>query len=231
MKDKLGCDLANTDDAKEVVITYETLYELQRREKNREELQVLEPAFFLDTLRYLKDKQAYYDSCMARNDLFSISERDKTLQQLQNAKRILKELYERREKKIIDLAVNKSRTNSSLINTSNLLMHEKATYEALVNVLNEFRDTVLVRIMALHAPAHQPVSQIPPSANTTEPTATDHVKSSIVTKLVRFLGSVDKFLGEELEEYGPYNENDKAYLPANLVEILVQNGKATEITE
>jgi DNA replication initiation complex subunit (GINS family) len=40
----------------DVKITYETLFDLLRREKNRNELQQLDPSFYLDVVSYLKEK-------------------------------------------------------------------------------------------------------------------------------------------------------------------------------
>ena len=40
----------------EITITYETLFDLLRREKSRDELQSLSPTFFIDFIDYLKDK-------------------------------------------------------------------------------------------------------------------------------------------------------------------------------
>src|SRR3989338_6765864 len=56
----------------EVVITYETLFELLKREKERTDLQKLEPTFFSDTINYIKDKkkilEAKSDSVFAADE-------------------------------------------------------------------------------------------------------------------------------------------------------------------
>ena len=46
----------------EVIITYETLYELLRKEKIRTELQNLDPEFFKHVVTYLNDKEAILQS-------------------------------------------------------------------------------------------------------------------------------------------------------------------------
>jgi DNA replication initiation complex subunit (GINS family) len=80
----------------EVVITYENLYELLRREKYRAELQKLEPTFFQDVLGYLKDKQTILNSQEKRDSIFASAEGDKTRTQLRHLQRILTELSEKR---------------------------------------------------------------------------------------------------------------------------------------
>ena len=62
---------------KEVVLTYETLYEILRKEKSREELQQLDEHFLADALNYFREKQQAYDDNLTKNDIFSQSERDR----------------------------------------------------------------------------------------------------------------------------------------------------------
>ena len=83
------------DENKEIVISYETLFELLRREKEREALQKLNDSFFEDVVNYINEKK----KSLAENESSSsFGERDKIDQQIRNIKKILKELYERREK-------------------------------------------------------------------------------------------------------------------------------------
>ena len=117
----------------EVIITYETLFELLQREKERTDLQKLEPTFFNDVIGYIKDKKKIIE---AKNDsMFANEERRKTERQLENIYKIIKELYERREKKIISIALDRSRTKSSLIDTTALLKEEKVVFDALTGLL------------------------------------------------------------------------------------------------
>ena len=106
---------------KEINITYETLFDLLRREKTREELQKLDPEFFNDVIDYVKEKTKSYYELKDKTDLFAADERLKADKQLQNIKKIIKEIYERREKKIIALAVDSSRMFSTVIDKSALL--------------------------------------------------------------------------------------------------------------
>ena len=88
-------------EAKEVNITYEVLFELLKREKDTADLQKLEPNFFNDFVDYLNEKK----NMLGKEDtLFSYDEKKKTEKQIENAKRIIKEIYERREKKILNIA-------------------------------------------------------------------------------------------------------------------------------
>ncbi|MBI3035222.1 DNA replication complex GINS family protein [Candidatus Woesearchaeota archaeon] len=212
--------------AQEVIITYETLFELLKRERERPDLQKLEPAFFSDTISYIKDKKKVLE---AKSDsVFAAEERKKTERQLENIYKIIKELYERREKKIINLALDKSRTKSSLIDTTALLKEEKVVFDAIANLLDTYRDAILYSVLNEKMPFMDPFALKPKDDFKS---ALELKKSKKSTKLVRFLGHIPKFAGPELEEYGPFEEEDIANLPAEVADVLISKGKSEEINE
>ena len=47
--------------------------------------------------------------------------------------------------------------------------------------------------------------------------------------VVRFLLAVPKFVGTELEDYGPYEEEEIANLPNNIAKVLIERGRAEKI--
>ena len=207
--------------AQEVIITYETLFELLQREKDRTDLQRLDPSFFNDVISYIKDKKKLLE--IKNDSIFAHEEKKKAEKQLENIYRILKELYERREKKIISLALDKSRTKSDLIDTTALLKEERVVFDALTGLLDTYRDTILYSVLNEKIPFMHAVEDKPK----------EHFKSALElkknTKLVRFTHPIPKFVGPELEEYGPFVEEDLANLPAEVAEVLIIKGKAEEI--
>ena len=211
--------------AQEVVITYETLYELLKRERERTDLQKLEPSFFSDTINYIKDKKKILEA-KTEDSVFAPEERKKTERQLENIYKIVKELYERREKKIISLATDKSRTRSNLIDASGLLKEEKVFFDALTNMLDNYREAILFAVLNEKMPFMQSLDEKKP---------VEMFRSAIElkkpTRLVRFTSHVPKFVGPELEEYGPFEEEDIANLPAEIADVLINKAKAEEIKE
>lgn len=137
---------------KDVVVTYETLYELLRLEKNREELQKLEPSFFDDVRSYLADKREDFESQQSQSVLFAADEKEKTRLELENIKKILKDLYDRREKKIMNIALSKARTGVTVINTANMLPSERALFDSMNSMLVDFRKKILFRLVCGEAP-------------------------------------------------------------------------------
>ena len=114
----MGCGM----EATEINITYETLYEVLKKEKDTADLQKLDPVFFEQFTSYLNEKKELLEK---DESLFSLEEKKKVEKQIDNAKRIIKEIYERREKKILNIALIKSRTKSNVIDTSSFLENEK----------------------------------------------------------------------------------------------------------
>ncbi len=210
----------------QIEITYETIFEILRNEKERNELQKLDSSFFANVLRYLKDKQAIISKQQA--DLFSTVEKKKTEEQLENIKKIIKDLYNRREKKIISMAVDKSRNKSAILDISTFLKEEKEFFNTLVELLSTNRENVLSNLLNLKEPL---------SINNTG--YLDNDKSQIKerkkepkeTRLVRFLHAVPKFVGKELEEYGPFEEEDIASLPVEIANVLLNKKRVEEISE
>ena len=211
--------------AQEVIITYETLFELLKRERERTDLQKLEPSFFSDTINYIKDKKKILEA-KAEDSIFAPEEKKKTERQLENIYKIVKELYERREKKILLLAVDKSRTRSNLIDASGLLKEEKVFFDALTNMLDNYREAILFAVLNEKMPFMQSLDEKKP---------VEMFRSAIElkkpTRLVRFTSHVPKFVGPELEEYGPFEEEDIANLPAEIADVLINKAKAEEIKE
>lgn len=216
--------LSEAQNKEEVTITYETLFEILRREKERSELQRLDENFFANVLRYLKDKHAIITK--QQTDLFSAEEKRKTQEQLENVKKIIRELYDKREKKIISMAIDKSRNRSSIIDNSVFLKEEKELFDNVVRVLFMGRENVLFNIIDLKEPIS--LGDIGLGKKEVKEEKEEKRKD---TKLVRFLSAVPKFVGKELEEYGPFEEEDIASLPVEIANILVSKGRAEVISE
>ncbi|MFH1506021.1 MAG: hypothetical protein ABIE94_03440 [archaeon] len=131
----------------EIKITYETLFDILRRERSREELQQLEESFFSDVAEYLKEKKKILEQSSDQSELFKASEAEKTRIQLHNIRKILKELYEARERKIINRAVNKVKTGSEIIDTSALLGKEQNLFQDMAGLLSKYRLEILIGLV------------------------------------------------------------------------------------
>ncbi|MFH1072757.1 MAG: hypothetical protein V1743_04985 [Nanoarchaeota archaeon] len=257
----------------EIKITYETLFDILRREKSREELQKLEPDFFSEVLTYLKEKTAILEQEPGQMELFAAKERDKTRIQMQNIRKILKELFEKRENKIIKICLDKVRTGSELLGTGAMLDEEKQFFAELEHLLSLNRKSILDNLISVRMPEYPGKPTIAPAKPSNRPEASkkapeehgkigahederqavlaqeDHEEKSmtpevseqpntdapaseeIVTrKMIRFIHPVPRFVGKELEVYGPFDEDEVTNLPEYIADLLVKKGRAEEIS-
>jgi DNA replication initiation complex subunit (GINS family) len=202
---------------KDVIITYETLYEIMRREKFRPELQVLNKEFFEDLVKYFNEKKSILESQQKKKSIFTPSETQKTQKQIENIKKIIRELYEKRENKIIQLAMFASRNNDNPL-FQEMLPEERKFFKELLGVINNYRKNILYNLIeGKHPEIKQPEK---PKELKTEK------KDSI--KMVRFLQSIPKFIGTDLNIYGPFEEEEIAALPSEVVDLLTKK-KKTEV--
>ena len=199
--------MAETD----VKITYETIYEIFRSEKVRDELQKLDPNFIEDVKKYLWEKNSILKSQIGKKSIFSSTEVQKTIKQIENIKKILKELQEKREAKIIKLAIFNSRTGYEIKELSRMLEKEKDFFNDLVKLLKNNQNSLFGAI----------------DEDIVKPKGLKKkVKSE--SKKVGFKEDVQEFVGADLQVYGPYKTNDTAELPIKIAELLIKKDKATE---
>ena len=201
---------------KDAIITYETLYEILRLEKSRKELQRLDDNFFLNVVKYLEEKKAILHSQENKDSIFALQNIEKTRKQLENVQKIFRELYEKRESKILQLALFCSRTNNKLQDTSMLLEEEKLLYTLLLEQLTAFRTGIQDRLIEGKKP------QIVLVGNHETPQEKKN-------KLVRFVQAVPQFVAEDMNTYGPFEAEDVAHLPIRVSEVLIKNKRAEEI--
>lgn len=120
-------------------ITYETLFDLLRKESSREDLQALPEGFYADVMTFLTQKNT---DAMREG---AVGHRARI--EHQNTQKIIRELYDRRERKILLLALNKARTESAIIDASILLAQEKILFERLVDSLKVAKHETVGRLL------------------------------------------------------------------------------------
>jgi len=209
----------------DIQVTYETLFELQRMEKERKELQQLDSDFLEQVIMYLKEKEEMMQKQKSVPDLLSFDEEKKGLSQITNIKRMIQEIYELREKKIVQLAINKAKISTSVINPSVFLPSEKQMFDKLVALFNNYRANILNKVLLRQqlVPEPAPVKQQKPES----PSKT--IETAI--KTVRFMHPVPQFMGPDLEQFGPYEPEDIASLPSKVVQTLIAKGRVEEIMQ
>lgn len=203
---------------KDSVITYEILYEVLRLEKYKAELQRLDDSFFDKVVKYLDEKKAILLSSESKDSVFASQTIVKTRKQIENIRKLINELYEKRESKIIQMAIYASRMDTQPGDINALLPDEKDMYASLVEQLNAFRSGILYNLLNA-----KKTKIIKPSSSKNE------TKEEIGNRLVRFVQAVPQFVGEDMNVYGPFEAEDVANLPVIVSEVLIKSSKVEEL--
>jgi len=198
----------------EVIITYENLYEILRREKYRTELQKIDETFYKDVVKYLQEKTAILESQSKKDSIFASTELEKTQTQLKNVIKILKELYEKRENKIIQFALFCSRSRNAQ-DTSTMLPEEFALYTGLKETLDMYREGILTNLLQNRLPSIQIAD--PKDLKIEEKTDT----LSIVV-----LHDIPEFVGPDLNVYGPFKQDETCQVPQSIAQMLINTEQA-----
>ena len=208
-------------------ITLETLYDILRNEKKREDLQKLEDSFFNDVVNYLREKKKLLNSKQEENELFASGEKKKLEYELNSINRILKEIYERRETKIIAIALNKSKTGSDIIDTSSMLREEKQFYQQVLGILDDYRRGILLSLFRGELPVvERKIVEI-------EKKATKSFKFELserqgMTK-IKFIRPTPSFIWKDMKVYGPFGEGEQTEIFPEVAELLVRKSRAERV--
>ena len=215
--------------ANDIKITYEVLFDIFRREKNREELQKLDATFYSDIITYLCEKDAILNDKIRKNE--SKEDLKKLTIQLENIHKLLRELYDRRERKIIVMALNKVRIQHNIMNTSAMLAEEKLFFDKITEDMRYFRTEILEKLIQQQKPAlvHHSITEKQQQQPIDHKVESQQVHQEKMFRTIRFISAIPKFVGEEMEIYGPYQENETAILPLKIADILIKKGRAEEI--
>jgi DNA replication factor GINS len=169
----------------EETITYELIRKIQREEQASTKLTKLPENFFEAVAQYIEKKLQ--------------TEKKSTLE-IKNIQMLVEDIFNRRERKILNLAIIGARTN---IPPENLLEEEKIFYEQLVNTIKKRREEKLEKILKGE-------------------------KKEFAT-LVVFKEDVPQFLGADEKMYGPFKKGDIARLPEENVKILLSKNVVEEV--
>lgn len=178
-------------------MTFESLFETARKEKEQD-LQEIPSTFYDDAYFYYKNKKESLDRIKNKDDPFSRAEQEKLEDEIINIKRLLKDIFDRRTKKIIDLAFNSARADG-IIEIA-MISEEKEFFSKILMQLKEHRQNGLNSIFELK-------------------------KSQ--KKRIKITKKIEAFLGPDQKEYGPFEPELSTSLPEEIASILIKNESAT----
>ncbi|MBI2572637.1 DNA replication complex GINS family protein [Candidatus Woesearchaeota archaeon] len=212
----------------EIKVTLETLYDMLRNEKKREDLQQVDGAFYLNVVTYLREKKAILEQARQHDNIFAAGDREKTEYELRSIQRILREIYEKREKKIIDIALNKSKTGSEIIDISAMLPEEKEFYDQILSILDKYRSGILQNLLTAQLPSlltsNRSYFNPPPKVVEAAPFVSEGEAVRI-----RFTHPTPKFIWKDLKNYGPFDAGEETEIYPEVADLLVRKGRAVKV--
>lgn len=178
----------------------EELRTIQRLERNALKLADL-PASFYDDLRDLViGSRAKYESTHSPEDLRA----------LENVVKMSRDVFERREQKLVMKSLRFIRTGED---DAKLSGFEKPVFGSLVSSMRQFHND-FESILVAEAPK---AALVQPAGQQAQAPATNGVTET----LIRVLKSIPKFVSADMKEYGPFDANAIIKLPKKEAELLL----------
>ncbi|MFB6204239.1 MAG: hypothetical protein ABEJ75_01200 [Candidatus Nanohaloarchaea archaeon] len=215
----------------ENALTFSELRKIQKEEKRKDELSDLEDDFLMRAQDYLSEKKALEEQS----------------REYRNAKRVLDKIVSLREDKIVKDAKIAVKSDVQT-DTENFLPREKELFRELKAVFNDHRDRVNQILQSGDGAAT--VESPPEDEDETETGETssgngekeetdeelsekgdteERPEAGEGYEVVKIVTEVPEFMGTDLETYGPFDEGDRAEIPEENAEILVNRGNAEKL--
>jgi DNA replication factor GINS len=169
-------------------ITFEFIRKIQREEISEPRLAQIPGDFYQKARDYLEQKRSIAEK---KNDKLESME-------VKNVERLLEDIFNRRETKMLNNAIITVRTG---IPPQNLIEDEKEFFESAVNMMKTQRERVLNLLFK----------------------RTKEIKEF---ERVEFNEDVEEFVGVDLKKYGPFNKGNVAEIPVENAKLLIKMKKA-----
>ena len=203
--------------------TFDDIAELARTEKYSTDLQQIKLDDLKKIREYFDGKRSMLAKQIKNTEFYDKSKKEKLRFEIENARRALKDFYERREKKIISRAQFAARTNFKLKDTTNMLSAEEKFYNAVLAGLASFEKDFYLQFTRHAEPA--PAPAVMPEEKQ------QHEISSvkIILKSIKLLDNIPELIGPDLKAYGPFVTDQTASVPEDIAMLLINQGKAIEL--
>ena len=172
-------------------ITFEFIRKIQREEITEPKLSKIPEDFYQKARDYLEQKRK-----IAEKKKDKLASRE-----VRNVERLLEDIYNRRETKMLNHAIITVRTD---IPPPNLIEEEKEFFESVVNMLRTQRERVLSLLFK-------------------------KTKEKQDFEKIEFKEDVEEFVGIDLKKYGPFKKGDVADVPRDNAKLLIKMKKAKRV--
>ena len=198
------------------LITYETIRNAHRAEKD-EELQKLPEGFFESIRNWFKHKEKMKDTT--------------SLLEVENAKKLLEDIINRRQKKIVLAALS---TVRGQLPPSSLTDNERKFFDEVVNSLKLFKNDMEEKFRDYEDIVEEKIEEAKKSIEEIKPVE-EKIEKTIVRPngklLVKILADLPRFVASDMQAYGPLKAGDVITLPEEIGKLLITRKVAENILD
>jgi DNA replication initiation complex subunit (GINS family) len=200
------------------LITYETIRNAHRAEKE-EELQKLPIGFFESVRSWFSHKEKLKDTT--------------SLLEVENAKKLLEDIINRREKKIVLAALG---TVRGQMPPPSLTDDERKFFDQIVNILKGFKNEINDKYRNYDEVVEEKIEEAKKSMEELKPLELEKPAEKTFIKpngklLVKALADLPRFVGNNMEAYGPIKTGDVIFVPEEVGKQLISRKVAENILE
>ncbi|PSH02257.1 MAG: hypothetical protein BRC26_01475 [Nanohaloarchaea archaeon QH_8_44_6] len=191
-------------------LTFSDLRKIQKTEKRQDKLSELEDNFLLRVSEYIERKEG-------------VDHRE-----YKNAKRVFEKIIGLRQEKIVKNAKIsvKSDVKSSKLN---LLPREQEFFRDIKERFKEYSASIDEVVESDSDKVETPEIEMEENEEKDEDLDETETSTEEGYEKVEIISEVPEFMGTDLESYGPFEEGEKAELPEENADILVNRGNAQKV--
>ena len=187
---------------------YKTLRKIQQLEKSSPLFSKIDRNFYQECHKHIKDLEQ-----SEKQDESSLKNKELT-EEIQNLKKIVNNIYELREKKIVQAALIKARDGSP--DTKNLIDIEAKLFSSLVELINSSRDNLFEKKQEKKEIVEEK------KENKTE----DKVENK--NPIIRVTETIPEFVGTDMKNYN-LRKDDVLSISKDMSDTLTKRGVAKQI--
>lgn len=187
-------------------LTYKEICKKRRREEAKEDLVEIKEEFYNELSKYIRNKMDRYQDKKEKNK-GKMGDRivKKIEKEIKNTRKMARNIYDKREGKIVLRALSDARRETKIDDTSSMLPHEENLYFQIKEVLEKYRKNLLRHVLF------------------GEYGRKGEGKNN---KMVQLEEDVPEFVWKNNKKYGPFKKKRIANIPRELANFLIDKGKA-----
>ena len=197
------------------ILTFKFLRDLQKKERASRELEKLDSDFYRQVSDYMEKKTGLD----LKDNLDFAARRD-----LEHTRIIIKDILNRRERKVINLAVLNARGN---IVPKNILPEEKDLFNKIQSAVTDYRSNFDSIFYENGVETEDKIEQKKPEKEKQEDTKTKNTDDN--NSRLRTIDTIPAFIADDGNSYGPFEKDQEIDIPPAAAEILIKIKKAEQL--